>query len=159
MSLTSISQLDFEQVLPHGFDDDTLAHRVNIVAGTITVNEAALASNGGAAPAEGKVVAGIDSTDLVRYLRTDVNGELQVRITGSVLPTGAATEATLASFSAKTAGADITVPFDATIISYVGITDNVDTILYKTGGVGGTTVKTKTFIYDGQSRIINIVVT
>lgn len=159
MSLTSISQLDFEQVLPHGFDEDTLAHRVNVVAGTITVTEAALAPEGGAAPAEGKVVAGIDGTDLVRYLRTDINGELQVDVLSSALPTGAATEATLSAFSSKTAGADITVPFDATVISYVGITDDVDTILYKTGGVAGTTVKTKTFVYDGQSRIINIVVT
>jgi hypothetical protein len=159
MSLTSISKLDFEQVLPHSFDDDTLALRVNVVDGSITVNEVAVAPEGAPAPAEGKIAAGIDGTDLVRYLRTDANGELQVDVLSSALPTGAATELTLSSFSAKTAGADINVPFDATVISYVGITDNVDTILYKTGGVAGTTVKTKTFVYDGQSRIINIVVT
>jgi hypothetical protein len=38
-------------------------------------------------------------------------------------------------------------PYDYTAITYFGVTNNVQTIVYKSGGSGGTTVATLTFTY------------
>lgn len=48
------------------------------------------------------------------------------------------------------------VAWDYQEIAYVGATEDVDTIIYKTGGAAGTTVRTLTFGYDGSSRITSI---
>lgn len=66
-----------------------------------TVNEVATAADGGALPALTKVVSGYDGTN-VQVIKTDAQGELQVDVLSSALPTGAATEATLSSIDGKT---------------------------------------------------------
>ena len=38
---------------------------------------------------------------------------------------------------------------DAVAITYVGSTNNIDTVTYKTGGTAGTTVAMLTFAYNG----------
>ena len=43
------------------------------------------------------LVSGIDAGGLIRTVKTDANGELQVDVISSALPTGAATEATLST--------------------------------------------------------------
>lgn len=72
------------------------------------------------------------------------------------LPSGAATEATLSAFSDKSSSADVVEAYDYRSIAYVGATQKIDTITYKTGGSGGTTVATQTFGYDGSDRLTSI---
>lgn len=70
--------------------------------------------------------------------------------------TGVATESTLAAFSNKTASSLVAVAYDYQSISYVGVTTNIDTVVYKSGGAGGTTVATLTMGYDGSSRLTSV---
>jgi len=93
-----------------------------------------------------------------------------VSMASSPLPTGAATEATLvdvrtntsdtvvavADLAAKSPSADVVEAYDYRSIAYVGATQKIDTITYKTGGSGGTTVATQTFGYDGSDRLTSI---
>ena len=81
---------------------------------------------------------------------------IPVTVASVPLPTGAATEATLAAFSAKTAGALVPQAYDYQAITYVGVTTDIDTVVYKTGGAGGTTVATLTMGYDGSSRLTSV---
>jgi hypothetical protein len=72
------------------------------------------------------------------------------------LPTGAATEATLSAFSSKSASSAVTVPFDEQVITYVGATTRIDTVVYK---LAGSTVATLTMSYDGSDRLVGVVKT
>ncbi len=76
-----------------------------------------------------------------------------VTVVSSALPTGAATEATLAAFSDKTAGSLVPEAFDYQEIAYVGASTDIDTVIYKTGGAAGSTVATLTMGYDGSGRL------
>ena len=70
-----------------------------------------------------------------------------------------ATETTLAAQSAKTKSADVTEAHDHKAYTYVvgGNGDGqVETIVYKTGGSGGSTVATQTFTYDASDRVASI---
>jgi len=69
---------------------------------------------------------------------------------------GVATEATLLAFSDKTAGALVPEAFDYQDITYVGVTTNIDQVVYKAGGAGGTTVATLTMGYDGSNRLTSV---
>lgn len=79
------------------------------------------------------------------------------------LPTGAATETTLSNvqtavddLNARLAGSLVPEEFDYQEISYVGAgpgAGEISTIIYKTGGSGGTTVATLTLTYDGSNRL------
>lgn len=72
------------------------------------------------------------------------------------LPTGAATEATLSAFSNKTAAGFVHERFDETVLTYVGATTDISTIVYK---LTGSTVATLTLTYDGSNRLIDVVKT
>ena len=152
---TSPSHLDAHQIVRREFDDANDAQRVNIVASIPSV-EGATAAPGAAPPAVSKVVAGIDGSDLVRTLRTDANGELQVDVLSSALPTGATTEATLLALSNKSAGSLVSEDFDYQSITYVGATSDINTVVYKIGGAGGSTVATLTMAYDGSNRLSSV---
>lgn len=79
-------------------------------------------------------------------------------ISGTVsLPTGAATESTLSTLNAKSAGSLVPTAFDYVNLSYTG--SNVTTVVYKTGGSGGTTVKTLTLTYDGSNNLTSVTAT
>lgn len=69
---------------------------------------------------------------------------------------GVATEATLSAFSNKTASAAVHEAFDYQSISYVGATTDIDVVVYKSGGSGGTTVATLTMGYDGSNRLTSV---
>lgn len=79
-----------------------------------------------------------------------------VSLASSPLPAGAATEATLAAFSAKSAGALVPEAFDYQEISYVGASTDIDTVLFKSGGAAGTLVATLTMAYDGSNRLSSV---
>jgi hypothetical protein len=77
---------------------------VNASGELLTVSsfsEAATAADGGALPALTKVVSGYDGST-VQVLKTDSDGELQVDVLSSALPTGAATSSNQTSGSQKT---------------------------------------------------------
>jgi len=86
----SFSLLDPGQIIKYVYDEATQAIKIS---GSITTIEGATAAEGAVSPAELKVVAGTDSGGLVRAISTDSNGDLQVDILSSALPTGAATSA------------------------------------------------------------------
>jgi len=67
---------------------------------------------------------------------------------------GVATDATLSALSAKTASALVTVPYDNTVVTYVGSTSLISTVVYK---LGATTVATVTLGYDGSNRLTSVV--
>lgn len=47
-------------------------------------------------------------------------------------------------------GTSFTIPaFDYQEFNYIGLTNNLDTQVFKTGGAAGTTVATLTFAYSG----------
>ena len=53
-------------------------------------------------------------------------------------------------YEAILASSGIVIPqYDYMEISYVGSTNNIDTVVYKTGGSGGTAVSTLTMTYVG----------
>ncbi len=71
-----------------------------------------------------------------------------VTVASVPLPTGAATEATLAAFSAKSAASLVPAAFDYIALTYSG--SNLTVATYKTGGSGGSTVATLTMAYTGS---------
>lgn len=79
--------------------EETLQDVVTAI-GTISLTEVATAADGGALPAEVKVVGGYDGL-AVQAIHTDASGDLQIDVLSSALPTGAATEASLASVDGK----------------------------------------------------------
>lgn len=62
----------------------------------------------------------------------------------------------LSSLDARLDGGLVPFTFDYQAISYVGVTTDIDTIVYKSGGSGGTTVATLTMGYDGSNRLTSI---
>ena len=72
------------------------------------------------------------------------------------LPTGAATEATLSAFSTKSQAGLVPEAFDEQVITYVGATDRINTVVYKLATV---TVATLTMSYDGSDRLSGVVKT
>lgn len=60
------------------------------------------------------------------------------------------------AFSDKTAGALVPEAFDYQDITYVGASTNIDQVVYKLGGSGGTVVATLTLGYDGSNRLNSV---
>ena len=93
----------------------------------------------------------------------DSAGVGEVSISGTVpLPTDAATAAKqddgitqLTTISGKLN----TIPADYDYISYGYTGSDITTIVYKTGGGGGSTVMTKTLAYDGSGNLTSCTIT
>ncbi len=77
-----------------------------------------------------------------------------VSLASAPLPTGAATEATLSSFSSKSPAGFVPEAFDETVTTYVGATTKINTVTYKLATV---TVATLTMSYDGSDRLTGVV--
>lgn len=86
------TQLDPAQIIKQAYNESEQAIQVDVISGNITITESAVASNGGLLPAEVKVVAGYDGSN-VQVIKTNPAGELQVDVLSSALPTGASTSA------------------------------------------------------------------
>lgn len=86
------TQLDPAQIIKQAYNESEQAIQVDVISGNITITESAVASNGGLLPAEVKVVAGYDGSN-VQVIKTNPTGELQVDVLSSALPTGASTSA------------------------------------------------------------------
>lgn len=90
-----------------------------------------------------------------------INSELdtQSSILSNIEAYDAAIQADLDSLNARLAGSLVPETFDYQAISYVASGNGageVETITYKTGGAGGTTVATVTLAYDSQDRVISV---
>lgn len=72
------------------------------------------------------------------------------------LPSGASTSALQTTLNTKSASAFINNPFDETVITYVGATTDISTVVYKLASV---TVNTLTMSYDGSNRLTGVVKT
>lgn len=83
-------------------------------------------------------------------------GTFAVSAASLPLPTGAATEATLSAFSTKSQAGLVPEAFDEQVITYVGATDRISTVVYKLATV---TVATLTMSYDGSDRLDGVVKT
>lgn len=62
----------------------------------------------------------------------------------------------LLAFSNKSASALVGVAFDYIATTYVGATTDISTVVYKSGGSGGSTVATLTMGYDGSNRLTSV---
>ena len=82
-----------------------------------------------------------------------------VVVSSSALPSGAATETTLSTLNTKSAGSFVPFAYDYNITTYRttgnGIGE-IDQVVYKTGGSGGTTVATITCVYDSSNRLSTV---
>lgn len=128
------------QVLRHKYPVVEATGEVK-VTGTFT--EVATAADGGALPALTKVVSGYDGS-AVQVIKTDANGELQVDVLSSALPTGAATSAAQTDGTQKTqivdgAGdiADVKLLSVALVNTDKGLVTNTVIHGETTGGGGG----------------------
>lgn len=83
-----------------GFATGTTVLGKNYLDVSASISEVAVGAPGTAVPGQIKVVGGYDGV-LIRTLLTDSLGQLQVGVTSSALPTGAATEATLSTLNGK----------------------------------------------------------
>lgn len=101
-----MSLLDPGQIIKLVYDSATEAIKIS---GSISTVEGATAADGAALPAEVKVVAGYDGA-AVQVIKTDANGELQVDVLSSALPTGASTAANQATGNASLASIDSKIP-------------------------------------------------
>ena len=77
------------------------------------------------------------------------------------LPTGAATSAlqttgnsAISTFSAKTGASMVAVAHDEVVVTYVGTSNRISTVVYK---LATATVATLTFNYDGSNRLTGVV--
>lgn len=124
-----------------------------------TVTISAIGTNGALAPTTSIEVAGINNLGNLTPLAIDSGGNLKVSAATLPLPTGAATEATLAAFSSKSASAFITSAYDYIALTYVPSGNGagqVQTAVYKSGGSGGSTVGTLTLAYDSSNNLASV---
>lgn len=113
-------------------------------------------TDGAAVPAKVLAVAGTDGTN-AQTLKTDADGELQIDVLSSALPSGASTESTLTSLLNKTAGALIPVSYDELALTYVTVGNGIGqvaTVVYKAATV---TVATLTLSYDANDKLVGVV--
>jgi hypothetical protein len=87
------------RILRHKYPSVDSTGAVNIT-GSVSFSEEATAADGGALPALVKVIGGYDGS-AVQVIKTNAAGELEVDVLSSALPTGAATEATLATLATE----------------------------------------------------------
>ena len=83
-----------------------------------------------------------------------VSGTVTVNAGTNLNTSGLNLEVTQVAFSAKSMSALINNPFDEVVITYVGATTNIATVVYK---LAAATVNTLTMTYDGSNRLIDVV--
>lgn len=87
---------------------------------------------------------------------------IPVTLASQPLPTGAATEATLSAFSAKSAASLTPFAYDYLLTTYRTSgngTGQIDQVVYRSGGSGGTIVRTLTMAYDASDRLSTVTAT
>lgn len=150
-----VSKQDANQVLRLAYDDASQSLRItgSSIPGSMTVDQA-----------DGSLLhVTVDASALPTGAATEAKQDDQIAQLADIQTAvenidtntqGKATEATLSTFSSKTASGMVTVPFDEQVIAYVGLTADIDTVTYKNVGV---TVATVSLSYDGQGRLTGVV--
>lgn len=94
-------------VLPTGAstlaEQQTQTTRLTSIRDAVELLDNVVGTDGAAKPASVAVMGGVTGAGIVEELRTDGDGHLQVDVLTNVLPTGAATETTLAAINGKLA--------------------------------------------------------
>lgn len=119
-------------------------------AATTAVN---LTQVGGVAISLGQKVANSSFPVVLASNQPTIN----VAVASSTLPSGAATEITLAALNAKTAGGLVPVAFDEVVLTYVPSGAGVGQVATATYKLATVTVKTLTMSYDGSDRLSGVV--
>lgn len=118
-------------------------------------------TNSSLASIDAGIPAALGAATIANSMPVTIASDQTVPVSASSLPlpTGAATQVTLAALSAKSASSDITAAYDYTELSYIVAgngTGEIGTVLYKLGGSAGTLVSTRTLAYDGSNRLISV---
>lgn len=155
------NDLDFIVVSSQQTANNTAS--LNLVAGTTTTGQTGpmvLGSVTTAAPTYSTGQLNPFNMTTSGRLRIDGSGTTQPISAASLpLPTGAATESTIA---ARLAGSLVPTAFDYIAVTYVSSGNGIGQIAtasYKTGGSGGTLVKTLTLAYDVNNKISSVTAT
>lgn len=124
-------------------------------------SNASVGTNSDPIPLSSTLAAGENPSGDLQPLQTNASGDLLVEINTetSGLATLAEQQAQttlLSSIDTKTASALVVEAFDYQAITYVGATTDIDQVIYKSGGAGGTTVATLTMGYDGSNRLTSV---
>lgn len=103
----------------------------------------------------GFTTGGGGETDLIN-VKVNPSGALTVDVGATVLPTGAATSAlqTTGNNYLQAIAGLVPSAYDYISLSYTG--SNLTTVVYKTGGSGGTTVATLTLVYDVNDNLTSV---
>lgn len=133
------------QILRHKYPTVDSSGAVNVNA---VIVEEALSPDGGALPAQLKVAGGYDGS-AVQVIKTDAAGELQIDVLSSALPSGAATEATLATLATEATVS--TLATEATV-STLATEATVSQLALESTQTDGTQ---KTQIVDGSGNVIS----
>lgn len=128
----NVSDLDAAQIIQREFDVADDAMRVNVITGNITASNPSVGVNGAIGPGDSTLIGGLDGGGNLQALHVDGTGNLDVIVENSL----------------------ITAEYDELVISYVGATTDIDTVIYKSISV---TVATLTMSYDGSNRLIGVV--
>lgn len=112
-------------------------------------------------PTDSTLIGGENPTGILKPIQVTADGEIIVG--SSVLPTGAATEAKqdaeIALLTARLPGSFTNVAYDYCDITYVTVGNGIgqiQTVVYKTGGSGGSTVATLTLSYDANDKLSSV---
>lgn len=173
---TTLSALDAKVVAVDTTGKATEAKQDSIITQvtTIATNTSDNATETTLSALNAKVVA-VDTSAVTisTALPAGTNNIGDIDVVSSVLPTGAATSAnqatSIASLSAiesdisdlndRLAGNLVPETFDHIAITYVAAGNGlgeIETVTYKTGGSGGTTVAVLTLAYDGSDRLSSV---
>lgn len=95
------------------------------------------------------------STEAEQQVQTAVLQDIETN-TSNTNTAIQAVETEIQNLNNKTASALVTEEHDFVEMTYVGLTNDIDTVTYKLGGSGGTTVATLTMGYDGNNRLQTI---
>lgn len=147
----SNSHLDAGQVLPLVLDEVNDALQVNVVAGSISVTNPSVGTNGSTAPTSSTETSGINPSGNLTPLGLDSSGNLKV------ISSGGSTEATLAAFSAKTAASLVPQAFSSVALTYVASGNGVGQVATAIYSQGASVVRTLTLLYDASNRLSGVV--
>jgi len=138
------------KILRHKYPsvDSTGAVNVNAV-----IVEEALAADGGALPAQLKVMGGYDGA-AVQVIKTDSDGELQIDVVSSALPSGAATEATLATLATEATVSTLATEATVSTLATLATEATVSTLATAAAQTDGSQ---KSQIVDGAGDVADVV--
>lgn len=123
----------------------------------IPVSNASIGATGAAVPASATYVGFRSSAGSLVSVQLTAANNFPVDVQASALPTGAATQTTLAALNTKTAGSLVPVAFDEVDLTYVPSGAGAGQIAMAVYKLASSTVKTLTMSYDGSDRLSSVV--